>query len=158
MQEENGAGPSGQSTASGVRSGPEWRTRVDMQLRSAPQCPSLGGHQVHPGPLVLPRTPKQETTSTPSPLPFPSSSQHRVLYCSLPIPKNPQSGSDSVSSHLCISHQSCLTLCDILDSSPQGSSVHGIFQARILEWVVIKGTQTPSLSASPSPPGHWKLQ
>ena len=36
----------------------------------------------------------------------------------LPIPKNPQSGSDSVSSHLCISHQSCLTLCDLLDCSP----------------------------------------
>ena len=31
--------------------------------------------------------------------------------------------------------QSCLTLCDPIESSPQGSSVHGIFQARILEWV-----------------------
>ena len=31
--------------------------------------------------------------------------------------------------------QSCLTLCDPIDSSPPGSSVHGIFQARILEWV-----------------------
>ena len=75
----------------------------------------------------------------------------------LPIPKNPQSGSDSVSSHLCISHQSCLTLCDLLDCSPWGSSAHGTFQARILEWVV-KVTQTPSLSASPSPPCYWKLQ
>ena len=75
----------------------------------------------------------------------------------LPIPKNPQSGSDSVSSHLCISHQSCPTLCDLLDCSPRGSSAHGIFQARILEWVV-KVTQTPSLSACPSPPCHWKMQ
>ena len=33
--------------------------------------------------------------------------------------------------------QSCLTLCDPMDHSPWGSSVHGIFQARILEWVVI---------------------
>ena len=33
--------------------------------------------------------------------------------------------------------QSCLTLCDPMDYSSQGSSVHGIFQARILEWVVI---------------------
>ena len=33
--------------------------------------------------------------------------------------------------------QSCLTLCDPMDSSLSGSSVHGIFQARILEWVVI---------------------
>ena len=33
--------------------------------------------------------------------------------------------------------QSCLTLCDPMDSSPPGSSVHGILQARILEWVAI---------------------
>ena len=33
--------------------------------------------------------------------------------------------------------QSCPTLCDPMDSSPPGSSVHGILQARILEWVVI---------------------
>ena len=31
--------------------------------------------------------------------------------------------------------QSCLTPCDPTDCSPPGSSVHGIFQARILEWV-----------------------
>ena len=30
--------------------------------------------------------------------------------------------------------QSCLTLCDPMDWSPPGSSVHGILQARILEW------------------------
>ena len=29
--------------------------------------------------------------------------------------------------------QSCLTLCDPMDYSPPGSSVHGILQARILE-------------------------
>ena len=33
--------------------------------------------------------------------------------------------------------QSCLTLCDPTDYSPPGSSVRGIFQARILEWVAI---------------------
>ena len=33
--------------------------------------------------------------------------------------------------------QSCPTLCDPMDCSPPGSSVHGIFQARILEWVAI---------------------
>ena len=31
--------------------------------------------------------------------------------------------------------QSCPTLCDPLDCSPAGSFIHGIFQARILEWV-----------------------
>ena len=30
--------------------------------------------------------------------------------------------------------QSCPTLCDPMDRSPAGSSVHGILQARILEW------------------------
>ena len=30
--------------------------------------------------------------------------------------------------------QSCLTLSDPMDCSPSGSSVHGIFQARVLEW------------------------
>ena len=33
--------------------------------------------------------------------------------------------------------QSCPTLCDPMDCSLPGSSVHGIFQARILEWVAI---------------------
>ena len=33
--------------------------------------------------------------------------------------------------------QSCLTLCDPMDYSPPGSSVHGISQARVLEWVAI---------------------
>ena len=33
--------------------------------------------------------------------------------------------------------QSCLTLCNLVDCSPPGSSVHRISQARILEWVAI---------------------
>ena len=33
--------------------------------------------------------------------------------------------------------QSCLTLCDPTDSSPPGSPVPGILQARTLEWVAI---------------------
>ena len=33
--------------------------------------------------------------------------------------------------------QSCLTLCDTIDSSPPGSPVPGILQARALEWVAI---------------------
>ena len=33
--------------------------------------------------------------------------------------------------------QSCPALCDPVDCSPPGSSVHGILQARILEWVAI---------------------
>ena len=33
--------------------------------------------------------------------------------------------------------QSCLTLCDPIDGSPPGSSAHGVFQARVLEWGAI---------------------
>ena len=33
--------------------------------------------------------------------------------------------------------QSCLTLCDLIDCSPPGSTVPGILQARILEWVAM---------------------
>ena len=40
--------------------------------------------------------------------------------------------------------QSCLTICDPMDSSPPGSSVHGILQARILEWVAISFCRGPS--------------
>ena len=38
---------------------------------------------------------------------------------------------------LCSAAQSCLTLSDPRDCSPSGSSVHGIFQARTLEWIAI---------------------
>ena len=42
--------------------------------------------------------------------------------------------------------QSCPTLCNPMDCSPRGSSVHGIFQARMLEWVAIsfsRGSSRP---------------
>ena len=45
--------------------------------------------------------------------------------------------------------QSCLTLCDPMGCSLPGSSVHGIFQARILEWVAI------SFSRGSSQPRDW---
>ena len=38
--------------------------------------------------------------------------------------------------------QSCPTLCDPIDGSPLGSSVPGIFQARLLEWVAIAFSET----------------
>ena len=38
---------------------------------------------------------------------------------------------------MCSVAQSCLTLCNSMDCSPPGSSVHGILQARILEQVAI---------------------
>ena len=41
--------------------------------------------------------------------------------------------------------QSCLTLCEPMGCSLPGSSVHGIFQARILEWVAIPFSRESSL-------------
>ena len=45
--------------------------------------------------------------------------------------------------------KSCPTLCHPMDYSPPGFSVHGISQARILEWVAI------SFSRGSSQPGEW---
>ena len=50
--------------------------------------------------------------------------------------------------------QSCLTLCDLMDCTPLGSSVCGILQARILEWVTISGDLLkPGIEH-----GYWALQ
>ena len=51
-------------------------------------------------------------------------------------------------SHACVHAKSlwlCLTLCNPMNCSPPGSSVHGILQARILEWVVMpsRGSSRP---------------
>ena len=70
--------------------------------------------------------------------------------------------------------QSCLTLCDPMNCSPPGSSVHGISQPRMLEWVAISsfpgelpdpGTEpaSPALQADSSPaepsrkPPHYMI-
>ena len=46
---------------------------------------------------------------------------------------------------VCAKSLSCVQLCDPMDWSPPGFSVHGIFQARILEWVVISYSRGSSL-------------
>ena len=54
----------------------------------------------------------------------------------------------SLQSKVCacmLSPQSCLTLLDPMDCSPPGCSVHGILQARILEWVAIHFSRGSSL-------------
>ena len=49
--------------------------------------------------------------------------------------------SSQISFHVCVCAQLCLTLCDRMDCSPPDSSVHGIPQARILEWVAISSSR-----------------
>ena len=48
---------------------------------------------------------------------------------------------------LCLVAQLCLTLCDPMDCSLPGSSIHGILQAKILEWVAIPFSRESSQPA-----------
>ena len=63
------------------------------------------------------------------------------------LPSSPQ-GPGSLSSFFperySKSLQLCPTLCDPMDCSPPGSPVHGILQARILEWVAILSSRESS--------------
>ena len=56
--------------------------------------------------------------------------------------------------------QSCLTFCNHMDCSPPGSSVHGILQIRIVEWVAIpfsRGSSQPRDGTRVSPCLlHWR--
>ena len=80
------------------------------------------GDLPHPG--IEPRSPTLHTDSLPS-----------------EAPGNPL----SVVNELCIkSLQLCLNLCDLMDYSPRGFSVHGILQARTLEWVAISSSRGSS--------------
>ena len=45
---------------------------------------------------------------------------------------------------VCVPAQLCPSLCNLMDCNPPGSSVHGIFQARILEWVSISYSRESS--------------
>ena len=49
--------------------------------------------------------------------------------------------------------QSCPTLSDPMDCSPPGSSIHGIFQARVLEWGAIAFSGQRQLLIS-----KWKVE
>ena len=51
---------------------------------------------------------------------------------------------------VCALSRVCPTLCDLVDRSPPGSSVYGIFQARILEWVVVSHSNGSSPISSGS--------
>ena len=60
----------------------------------------------------------------------------------------------------CVHAQSCLTLCESMNVACQGSSVHGIFQARILEWLAIfssRGSSQPRDRTHVSCTGRWIL-
>ena len=64
---------------------------------------------------------------------------------------------------VCVCAQLCLTLCDPMDCSPQVSSVHGILQARMLEWIAFsfsRGSSRPKDQTwvfCVSFTGHWQV-
>ena len=61
---------------------------------------------------------------------------------------------------MCVHPQSCPALCDPMDRSPLGSSVQGILQARILEWVAIsysRASSQPRDQIRTSCIGRWIL-
>ena len=73
------------------------------------------------------------------------SEMESILQCSclLPFWKNMQENLKEAVL-LCLVTQSCLTLCDPMDCSPPGFSVHGILQARMLEWVAMPSSRGSS--------------
>ena len=56
---------------------------------------------------------------------------------------NPESINKRYESESEVAH-SCPTLCDLMDCSLPGSSVHGVFQARVLEWFAISFSRESS--------------
>ena len=52
---------------------------------------------------------------------------------------------------------SCLTLCDPIDSSPPGSAVRGILQARTLEWVAISFSNAQKWKVNVKSLSHVRL-
>ena len=72
---------------------------------------------------------------------------HYKSHCLVPVGE--ADGTTNKCRHLCavrLVAQSCLTLCDPMNCSPSGSSVHGILQARILEWVAMPFSRGSSQS------------
>ena len=75
-----------------------------------------------------------ETAAHQAPLSLGFSRQEHWSRLPFPFPRtNPAAAAAAAAKLL----QSCPTLCDPIDRSPLGSSVPGILQARILEWVAI---------------------
>ena len=86
--------------------------------------------------LLLSRERSSFQRSCVFPFPHHPQLQLHLAYCSFPWEALPLIFSQLVWVYA-KSLQSCLTLCNPMNCSLQGSSVHGIFQARTLKWVAI---------------------
>ena len=73
-----------------------------------------------------------------------SSFQQKCVNNWISMCRNPQTPSQNTALIHTKSFQSCPALCDLMDCSPPGSSVHGILQARIPEWVAMLSSRESS--------------
>ena len=87
-------------------------------------------HELHPNPGVQAPSPAFSKASTPLP--------------SWTWESSPGPGPQDAKCVYAKSLQLCPTLCDPMDCSPPGSSVHGFLQAGILEWVAMPSSRGSS--------------
>ena len=67
-----------------------------------------------------------------------SGPKQREQFVFFPNPESIHLRSDNFKGYIaCLVAQSCLTVCNTLDHGSPGYSIHGILQARTLEWVAI---------------------
>ena len=120
--------------------------RVHMLQQNIPQAAtkSQGSHKTNN--CKIPRKTRKHRLTRVSP-------NGKGCYCNTlsSFLKQVLAGRGRVSSVVLLVAQSCLTLCDRMDCSPPGSSVHGILQARILEWVAISFCRGSSRSRDLTP-------
>ena len=57
--------------------------------------------------------------------------------CTDPVHRDSECGTLYTRMRVCVCVLNCVRFCNYIDYSPPGSSVHGILQARVLEWVAI---------------------
>ena len=100
----------------------KWVSHAAAAAKSLQSCPTLRPHRRQPARL---------------PHPWDSPGKNTGVGCHFLLPCMKVKSESEVA-------QSCLTLCNPMDCSPPGSSIHGIFQARVLEWVPLPSPK-PSL-------------
>ena len=119
-----------------------WRTLPGQRAQWTPPAVLAKLAWTVKGPPPLPGKPAACWTARPAP----SHSQSRTDLTRPDTHETPLDLGDGTVNQLCccLGTKSCLTLREPLDSGPPGPSVHGILQARTLEWVAISSSRGSS--------------
>jgi len=123
------AGPGGEGRWTGT-----WQPTMSGHRQQFPPPPS----SLHPTHTGTHPTTRRHTPDTARPSARRDTHRHPITHTPCPHPSQCCPARASTGYRACVrakSLQSCLTLCNAMDCSLPGSSVHGILQARILEWV-----------------------